>query len=86
MEDESKKLGQDSAFARPFGRSKYKYNESSIGMNKRFYAACAAMQGIIASNNSIHLVNGHEDNTGWHEPIGIVKCAYEFADELLKQE
>ena len=54
------------------------------GMSKRFYAACAAMQGIIASNNKEYLVNGI--NEGWHEPIGICHAAYQFADELLKHD
>ena len=50
-----------------------------FGMTKRFYAACAAMQGILAS---------------WPRDLipetkGIkltVKMAYEIADEMLKQE
>jgi hypothetical protein len=45
------------------------------GMNKRFYAACAAMQGL-ASREDRNMVTIEND----------VKLAYEFADELLKQE
>ena len=49
----------------------------SEGMSKRFYAACAAMQGILASPNAdVQLLNDNQ------------KAEYSFimADELLKQE
>lgn len=49
------------------------------GMSKRFYAACAAMQGILAAKN-----NGLDDT-----PAFIhfqVRVAFQYADELLKQE
>ena len=53
----------------------------SLGMSKRFYAACAAMQGIISvgpnSNGQIGSIN-HIQNT--------IKFAYKYADEFLKQE
>lgn len=91
--DNKKKLSQEAAFANSYdeetgkldeyGNNKFK-RHNEMGMSKRFYAACAAMQGIISSNNTEYLVNG--SNEGWHEPISIVKTAYQFADELLKQE
>ena len=43
---------------------------------KRFKAACAAMQGILASN---------ECGIG-HHPQTVVEWACKLADELLKQE
>lgn len=46
------------------------------GMSKRFYAACAAMQGIAAMHSS----KSDIDNE-W-----ICKTAFNMADELLKQE
>lgn len=56
-------------------------NEYSCGISKRFYAACAAMQGIISvgpnSNGQIGSIN-HIQNT--------IKFAYKYADEFLKQE
>lgn len=46
------------------------------GMSKRFYAACAAMQGILATQYTMS--------------VGIqtiyAKDAFMMADELLKQE
>jgi hypothetical protein len=46
----------------------------SWGMSKRFYAACAVMQGLC--------LGGIMDNY----VEGTVKKAYTIADELLKQE
>ena len=52
-------------------------SESDQGMSKRFYAACCAMQGLLA-NPSVAV------NTA---PYGdIISDAYKYADELLKQE
>ena len=48
-----------------------------FGISKRFYAACAAMQGLIASTDS-------EDS--FPNPKDIAERSFEFADELLKQE
>ena len=76
-----KKLGQEPAFPGDltelgqFGD----FNRHDEGMSKRFFAACAAMQGILASWTRHSMP----------EKIGIemtVKTAYECADELLKQE
>ena len=75
---ENEKLGQEPAFActyemRISGQNKLCYHE---GMSKRFYAACAAMQGIAA----MHSTKSDIDNE-W-----ICKTAFNMADELLKQE
>lgn len=51
------------------------------GMSKRFYAACAAMQGLISANPVY--MQGNIDSP---VPELLVKEAYLFADELLKQE
>lgn len=72
---ENEKLGQEPAFSCTYemridGKSKLCYHE---GMSKRFYAACAAMQGILASDVK-------------DKPSEIVRGAYLIADELLKQE
>lgn len=44
------------------------------GMSKRFYAACAAMQGLLSPEKVF--INKKE----------LIESAYEYADELLKQE
>ena len=49
--------------------------EAHYGMTKRFYAACAAMQGLLASNRYRVL-----------KEESLIKESYEYADELLKQE
>ena len=77
---ENQKLGQEPAFAMSnselwFNKHGVVKNESN-GMSKRFYAACAAMQGIAA----MHSTRTDIDNE-W-----ICKTAFNMADELLKQE
>ena len=79
---EDKKLGQEPAFA-----NTETYNPNNMecngtyqqGMSKRFYAACAAMQGILASGAT---VEGKREIS----PKLVTLYAYRFADELLKQE
>ena len=77
---ENQKLGQEPAFA--LSNSELNFNQHGVvkdesnGMSKRFYAACAAMQGIAA----MHSTRTDIDNE-W-----ICKTAFNMADELLKQE
>jgi len=89
---ESKKLGKglntlldsiyqpiiDNTSNPPTGNLFEEMNTLSLnkGMSKRFYAACAAMQGIVSSNECGIA----------HNPETVVKWAYALADELLKQE
>ena len=77
------KLGQEPAF--PYSTKNTSTSDSfspfGSGMSKRFYAACAAMQGILAANP--------KDTWGNSEtpvPEYVSRLSYEFADELLKQE
>ena len=49
-------------------------------MSKRFYAACAAMQGMLANTTVLN------DNGSVLGIENLVEDAYMFADELLKQE
>ena len=69
----NEKLGQEPAFP----CEHFPQDSTVEGMSKRFYAACAAMQGMLANPNEnlVHTV----DND-------IVRVAYRMADELLKQE
>lgn len=72
----TEKLGQEPAFPQP----PLKASGETIfvdGMSKRFYAACAAMQGILA--------NKYPDIVGLttEQLIGV---SYECADEILEQE
>jgi hypothetical protein len=62
----NEKLGQEPAFAKQY----------QAGMSKRFYAACAAMQGMISNVGSY----------GTDSDIELIRLSYRFADELLKQE
>lgn len=66
------KLGQKPAFACA--------NDGGIneGMSKRFYAACAAMQGLLA-NQEVNKSNYYNNEI-------LVGVSYSIADELLKQE
>lgn len=63
------------------GQIAYHNNYADIvyqGVSKRFYAACTAMQGILANTQF------RKDFGG--SPKGIIEYSYELADELLKQE
>jgi hypothetical protein len=72
------KLGQEPAFS-----NSETYNPNNMeangmfspGMSKRFYAACAAMQGLYS--------NPAMANRAVEE---VIASAYAAADELLKQE
>ena len=82
---ENQKLGQEPAFSCTYemkisGQNKLCYHD---GMSKRFYAACAAMQGMLAHSTRYHCRKEDESLT-WKQ--GMIKEAYELADELLKQE
>jgi hypothetical protein len=79
------KLGQEPAFGYPahsdiddppgWSRSCNTHEERK-GMSKRFYAACAILQGLATAIEFRQDKSVEED----------VKLAYEYADELLKQE
>lgn len=75
------KLGQDPAF--PNEPSPYMEFPACFGMTKRFYAACAAMQGLVS--NHVYMASIAKE---FKEDIDkvVIKDAYELADELLKQE
>lgn len=58
----------------------YSIFKTTEGMSKRFYAACAAMQGLLA--------NGRYDQRYYEGDSTEIICkrAFKIADELLKQE
>ena len=67
----SEQLGKEPAFPSEHLRDKSILTD---GMSKRFYAACAAMQGLLA-------------NSSFDENIDeIISLSFTCADELLKQE
>lgn len=69
------KLGQEPAFAVADLSGEMPFYES--GISKRFYAACAALTGIMANSNPNFIRMDFE--------TAVVR-AYICADELLKQE
>ena len=71
---ENNKLGHEPAYP----VSMNVIAENYQGMSKRFYAACAAMQGIVSAVNNDVLYE--------YDCEHIVKESFRFADELLKQE
>lgn len=76
------KLGQEPAFAIPGNDYKTegasRYHPKQQGMSKRFYAACAAMQGLCVGKITSEIKKG--------ECVDIAEMSYIIADELLKQE
>lgn len=86
---ENKKLSQEPAFPCEIGfddgemvEMHQNGNTTALhnGMSKRFYAACAAMQGLLANPYWASV------NTNSIDPPQLVKKSLEVADELLKQE
>ena len=80
---EKQKLGQETAFGfsaytdPKAGNGQNLTHAKREGMSKRFYAACAAMQGMLANS----------DTCSWaHSAQDVITLAYKFADELLNQE
>jgi len=88
-----KKLGQEPAFSRqPILTGLRVMDSGSGGMSKRFYAACAAMNGILSSlptsnEDTIFMLESMESEYG-DIKVGraIAMEAFMYADELLKQE
>lgn len=70
------KLGQEPAF--PNESTMFCQPPDCYGMSKRFYAACCAMQGLLAGIKITNSIAPDSER--------IVKDAYVLADELLKQE
>ena len=64
------KLGQEPAF--PVVDDGNGKNSIELGISKRFYAACAAMQGLISLDRM--------------SPQDVSISAFQFADALLEQE
>ena len=54
------------------------------GISKRFYAACFAMQGILADTRGMS--EDIYNQEGDISPTYVSKLAYKIADELIKQE
>lgn len=87
------KLGQEPAFAALAIDKSIKSDEQTTehslngnnGMSKRFYAACAAMQGLLANTYLMESLANDAKSTQ-EAQLRIVKSSYQYADELLKQE
>ena len=71
--NEKQKLGQESAFPTDVRDSGVLFNTEDRGMSKRFYAACAAMQGFLSNPTII-------------PSDKLAEYSFKYADELLKQE
>ena len=83
---ENEKLGQEAAFA---NRGNI-HEPSQLGMSKRFYAACNLLPSIISSvlstEKGIAALSKAMKEENITQSEFMVGMAYEFADELLKQE
>lgn len=72
--ENKEKLGQEPAFP---------LLNVTDGINKRFYAACAAMQGMLA-HSTRYKPYKEDEHLHWH--TALTKEAFHIADELLKRE
>lgn len=86
----SDKLGQKPAYPLEYSTfegmvpNKTRVYHHETGMSKRFYAACVAMQGMLASHanpNGLHPMHSSDEDIE-----KAIKTCYKYADELLKQE
>ena len=83
MKKEDKKLGQELAFPLSYettGQYGEKFDVCEWGMSKRFYAACSAMQGLLA-NPDINRFGSHGG-----DKFDVIAQSYKFADKLLERE
>lgn len=78
----SKKLGNEPAF--PVTENVIAM--ANLGMSKRFYAACAAMHGLLANELYMKDATKYTVENRLNLIPEIIKNAYSCADELLKQE
>lgn len=88
--ENKEKLGQESAFPIEYQEfnSFGEFKRTEFGINKRFYAACVAVQGILANINTARQVEKALGDNPTIEDVDaiIVRASYRIADELLKQE
>ena len=86
------KLGQEPAFGFEYSTfegtplMQTRTFHHPMGMSKRFYAACAAMQGMLANSTYCSHLALDEKNGEKSMAVAIAKDAFELADELLRQE
>lgn len=83
------KLGQEPAFPAATDdllTGIVKQNKNPEGMSKRFYAACAAMQGLLANTEMMKLLANRAElaSIDWRENLAI--HSFQISDEILKQE
>ena len=71
-----KKKIQDIIIGVQLGRYTSEQAAQMICMDKRFYAACAAMQGLLAGRDTKLLNNAH----------ALAEKAFDYADALLEYE
>lgn len=82
------KNGNESAF--PF-RDNYESSENfNSGMSKRFYAACAAMNGFLSGVNSDKEMSNKLASAAKENKVTLKKyiaeISFGMADEMIKQE
>lgn len=90
MSENKTKLGQEPAFQVPTNCSLKRDNNENIinspedGMSKRLYIACEAMKAMISNPNIRRPDKDYSEKPSDYEKF--IAIAYEYADELLRQE
>ena len=56
------------------------------GMSKLFYAACAAMQGIMSNQEYLININKFHKETKIDVAVLVAKASFEIAQAIIKEE
>lgn len=87
MSEKNNKLGQEPAYPISEFCNTLPIGSPQQGMSKRFYAACAAINGLLANENTAKQIQAEHGSVNSEQAYKIVSfTAYKIADELLKQE
>lgn len=73
--------GQEPAFPCTDGKT-----YANDGMSKLFYAACAAIQGIMSNQKYLIDINKIYQETGIDVAVLVAKAGFEIANAMIEEE
>jgi hypothetical protein len=78
------KKEQEPAF--PILGKKHTFQPELNGISKQFYAACAAIEGIMSNQEYLININKIYKETGTDVPVLVAKAGFEIANAMLEEE